>query len=116
MSIILPALGITFAAFCVWLTVRIVNRRERWAKWTLAAVLNLPVLYVASFGPACWVSSRSGTGGSVVSSAYQPILRLAFHSPGVIGTGILRYAQIFSNGDWTVAYVGGRYQWGEMPL
>jgi len=25
-------IGIAFAAFCVWLAVRIVNRRERWAK------------------------------------------------------------------------------------
>jgi hypothetical protein len=47
-------LGLMFAAFCIWLTVRIINRRERWAKWTLAAVVGLPVLYVASFGPACW--------------------------------------------------------------
>ena len=54
MTLILPVLAIAFAAFCVWLTVRIVNRRERWAKWTLVAVVGLPVLYVVSFGPACW--------------------------------------------------------------
>ncbi len=30
-AMLLPALAVTFAAFCVWLTVRIVNRRERWA-------------------------------------------------------------------------------------
>jgi hypothetical protein len=46
--------GIAFASFCVWLVVRIINRRERWAKWTLGVTLSLPVLYVASFGPACW--------------------------------------------------------------
>jgi hypothetical protein len=39
MTILLPALAVAFAAVCVWLTVRIVNRRERWAKWTLAAAL-----------------------------------------------------------------------------
>jgi hypothetical protein len=54
MTIILPTLAIAFAAFCVWLTVRIINRRERWAKWTLAVIVALPVLYVESFGPACW--------------------------------------------------------------
>lgn len=42
-SIILPALAIAFAAFCVWLGVRIFNRRERWAKRTLAALVGLPV-------------------------------------------------------------------------
>jgi uncharacterized membrane protein len=38
MSIVLPALAVAFGAFSVWLAVRIVNRRERWAKW-LAVVL-----------------------------------------------------------------------------
>jgi ABC-type Fe3+ transport system permease subunit len=59
MSIVLPALSVAFAAFVVWLTVRIVNRRERWAKWTLAATLALPVLYVASLGPVFWVAERT---------------------------------------------------------
>jgi hypothetical protein len=39
MTIVLPALAVAFGALCVWLTVRIVNRRERWAKWTLAAAI-----------------------------------------------------------------------------
>ena len=30
MTIVLPALGVAFAATRVWLTVRIVNRREKW--------------------------------------------------------------------------------------
>ena len=61
MAFVLPALAVAFAAFCIWLTVRIVNRREQWAKWTLAAVVGLPVLYVLSFGPAhvlSWPSSH----------------------------------------------------------
>src|SRR5882724_3715941 len=58
MSILLPALAIAFAAFCVWLTVRIVNRRERWAKWTLAAVVALA--YPASIGPWYYVAERFG--------------------------------------------------------
>jgi hypothetical protein len=48
---ILPALGVLFAAVCVWLTVRIINRKERWAKRTLAVVIGLPALYVLSVGP-----------------------------------------------------------------
>lgn len=44
-------MAITFAGFCVWLTVRIVNHHERWAKRTLAAVLGVPLLYVASLAP-----------------------------------------------------------------
>jgi hypothetical protein len=80
--ILLQALTVAFAAFCVWLTVRIVNRRERWAKWTLAAVVVLPVFYVASFGLAC----RSWSGQPVntirrVPWIYSPIAVLARRHP-----------------------------------
>lgn len=53
-------IAVIFTAFSIWLTVRIINRKERWAKWTLAGVVGLPVLYVASFGPACWYIARTG--------------------------------------------------------
>jgi hypothetical protein len=53
MSILLPVSGVAFAAFCVWLGVRIVNRRERSTTWTLSVIVGLPLLYVGSFGPAC---------------------------------------------------------------
>ncbi|MBI3861954.1 MAG: hypothetical protein HY290_08655 [Planctomycetia bacterium] len=60
MNILLPALAVAFAAFCVWLTVRIVNRWERWAKWTLAGVVAISVLigYPLSIG-ACMLDTRS---------------------------------------------------------
>src|SRR5438045_1440998 len=38
MAILLAVIGVAFVAFCIWLTVRIINRRERWAKRTLAVV------------------------------------------------------------------------------
>ena len=50
--------GITFAAFCVSLTARLVNRRERWAKWSLATVIGLPILYFGSLGPFTGLSTR----------------------------------------------------------
>ena len=82
LTIILSTLAVTFAAFCVWLMVRIVNRRERWAKWTLALAIGPPVLYVGSFGPACWISQRSVSnstvriGSGTVSTIFQPMLYL----------------------------------------
>jgi hypothetical protein len=54
MNVILSTLAVAFAALCVWLTVRIVNRRERWANWTLA-LLVLPVCYCLSTGPVVWL-------------------------------------------------------------
>jgi hypothetical protein len=49
MSILLPALGVAMAAFCVWLGVRIVNRRERWAKWTAVAFILVVAAIPASY-------------------------------------------------------------------
>jgi lipoprotein signal peptidase len=31
MSIVIPVLAVAFAAFFAWLTMRLINRRERWA-------------------------------------------------------------------------------------
>jgi hypothetical protein len=66
MNVLLPLLAVAFAALCVWLTVRIINRKERWAKWTLVGtVVGVPILYVASFGPACWwFTIPSGEAGN----------------------------------------------------
>ena len=81
MMILLPALGVTFAAFCVWLTVRFVNRRERWAKWTSVGMLaSLPLIYVLSVGPAvAW--NRSHRDWEIVNACYRPIFLFAAHHP-----------------------------------
>ena len=64
MTILLSVLGVSFAAFCIWLGVRIVNRRERWAKWTAVGLLvGLPLLYVGSFSPACWIAAAPRVAG-----------------------------------------------------
>jgi hypothetical protein len=73
MAVALSISGVAFAAVCVWLAVRIVNRRERWAKWTLAAVLVLPVLYVLSAGPACWLCENGTISGHTLNTIYSPI-------------------------------------------
>jgi hypothetical protein len=100
MALIVSIIGITFAAFCVWLGVRIVNRRERWAKWTLAGVLGLPILNVLSFGPACWWFSRErglsapGEVTSWIGAAYVPCGRLAMFGPPIIGDPLIWYASL----------------------
>jgi hypothetical protein len=76
MAIALLNFGTAYTALCVWLTVRVVNRRERWAKWTLAAlVVVLPLLYVLCFGPWCWFASRNATMAEV-PVVYEPMMRL----------------------------------------
>jgi len=54
MALALSIFGTAFAAFCVWLTVRIINRRERWAK-RMAVLLVVFVSYPLSLAPAFWI-------------------------------------------------------------
>jgi len=83
MSLLLGATCIAFGAFCVWLGVRIVNRRERWAKRVAVGMAAVLVLYVASFGPACWwlsgvhgLSAASNSNNRIrrVPQLFRPIV------------------------------------------
>ena len=48
----LAVIGMTSAAFAVWLAIRIINRRERWAKWTAVALSLIAIAgYPLSMGP-----------------------------------------------------------------
>ncbi len=83
MALAMSIFVVAFAAFCVWLIVRVVNRRERWAKWTLAAaLLGVPMLYLASFGPVCWISAAP-PGGRALGST-KPWMRIYFPIGAVI--------------------------------
>jgi hypothetical protein len=106
---LLSVLALASAAFCVWLMVRIVNRRERWAKWTLAATLALPVLYVASFGPACWIMASASEDdpyhesliGTVFDFTYWPIGRCADEQVWQIDTAVVWYGELgMPKGTW----------------
>ena len=47
-------------------------RRPLWPILT-AALIGLPVLYVASFGPACWLASRNHADRRIVfQTVYWP--------------------------------------------
>jgi apolipoprotein N-acyltransferase len=74
LAIVLPILAVAFSAFCVWLVVRIVNRRDRWAKWTLAATVGLPVVYLLSTGPVIWLWRRDLLPYSVIDVLYEPFM------------------------------------------
>lgn len=118
MTFLLPTLSVAFAAVCVWLTVRIVNRRERWAKWTLAAAM-VPVLYVASFGPACWLADwRDGLSdddivrdAKAIGIAYRPLARIILLIPddgvtwnAIVGSGEFGATSGYSISAMSVAH------------
>lgn len=98
MDLALPTAGIAYASFCVWLTVRIINRRERWAKSTLAGVVVMPLLYVGSFGPACWWASSPGLidgfPARCIPSMFYPICGAVRHLPRPCALAIEWYATV----------------------
>jgi hypothetical protein len=42
--------------------------------WGAILLIALPVLYVASAGPACWIASRTDDGEDVWNTAYRPLI------------------------------------------
>ena len=62
-TVLLASMGIAFAAFCVWLAVRIIKRRERWAKWTAFLVLaGLIFRRAVAWEAAALFRCRTGRG------------------------------------------------------
>jgi hypothetical protein len=94
MGLTLSIFEITFAALCMWLGVRIYNRRERWAKRALIVTVALPALYVATFGPACWLCQQWLLSPRAVWIVYRPLTWLAVRGNEPISSAIRRYASV----------------------
>jgi len=75
MRIVLPAIGVAFAAFAVWFTVRLVNRRGKVGRrfWISAAVV-VALGYPISFGPVCWLCSARMLPLAPVGYFYWPFV------------------------------------------
>jgi hypothetical protein len=123
MSILLPALGVAFAAFCVWLRVRIVNRREPWAKRTLAVMLGVPLLYILSLGPACWLADLDILPKRQIKSMFTPAVAIVNQFPMPIQRIVMDYVSLaeprrsrptslyLGAGEFTVSTAGGWHLW-----
>ena len=97
MAIALAIIGFAFAALCIWLTVRIVSRRERWAKWTAVALAVVLVGYPLSFGPALWLVSNGNITLKEVRRVYRPIVMIRWHSPAWMTIAIDGYAKLWAD-------------------
>lgn len=97
MTIILPTLAIAFAASCVWLTVRVVSRKERWAKWMLVALAL--AAYPISYGPFLYAWTAAGQPiwlGEVFDVAYYPIEQVRRSGPMPVSRAMAAY------GNWWI--------------
>jgi hypothetical protein len=97
MSIVFPVIGAGFAAFCVWLGVRIYNRRERWAKRTaLGLAIGVPLSYVLGLGPYIWLSTRDLLPDEL-PQIYMPVGWLYKEGPKPIVDGLDWYLAPWRN-------------------
>jgi len=51
------------------------KRRSAWPVW-VGMVIALPVLYVLSLGPACWLAQKRAISARTVISVHRPLLKL----------------------------------------
>jgi hypothetical protein len=81
MIIILPALAVSIAALLIWLTIRIVNRRERWAKWAAAGLILLVIAaYPLSVGPVLVFAPSLRIRADEFYRCYYPIYWASYRS------------------------------------
>ena len=73
-------------------------------RWIVAA------LYVMSFGPACWITSRTGVGISAIEVAYQPIMR-GVRGPFLVREIIIAYAEFAADPQWHFGVNGPVMPW-----
>ena len=76
------------------------ERKKPLWPWIVALLIGLPVLYVASFGPACWISSRAKLTGKWVITPYRPIIWLWVIGPEAVGDSVVWYSSIGATDDW----------------
>ncbi len=62
--------------------------------WIVALLIGLPVLYVASFGPACWLVRQQRVNIVTVARLYRPLVHTAC-SDSILAPPLHRYADAF---------------------
>jgi hypothetical protein len=99
MSSPLLIFGVSLVAFAIWLTVRIVNNRERWAKRTMLGMAAVVIGYPASFGPACWIADREIIPKSLIRNLYEPLGTVVVSCPSPFRTMMFRYGDVGTPDD-----------------
>ena len=70
-----------------------------WATVVLVVVLTL---YVLSFGPACWITSRMNFGTSAIGVIYRPIVPAMWWTgyASTLGTILDQYSRLAAAPSW----------------
>jgi hypothetical protein len=73
-----------------------------WATVGLVVVLAYPI----SFGPACWINERTGTGGRIIVAAYRPFFSQMLDERSSIRDTLLWYSRlgISRKNHWPITF------------
>jgi hypothetical protein len=63
--------------------------------WIVALLIVLPAMYLASFGPACWLDSRDMLP-LMIESAYIPLRQFSNDGPEPLRSALSWYARVGS--------------------
>jgi hypothetical protein len=101
LTTLLPTLAVAFTAFCVWLAVRIVNRRKKsgWRFWVMAVLVLVFVAHPLSYGPAVWVSyhvGRTPEDHAFSGHVYLPLFWACRHAPESVQNAFQWYAWLWA--------------------
>jgi hypothetical protein len=77
------------------------SRKPTAAFWITVALVAVLVGYPLSFGPACWVTSRTNSGAGLVPKIYRPITWAMSTDETALGNLIDWYAEIGAPDDWS---------------
>ena len=94
MALALSTFGIAFAAFGVWVTVRIINRPEQWTKWVAVALIVTLLAYPLMVGTAAWVRIRvplPNWARPFVTAVILPLMVPAEYGPRWLSEAISSY-------------------------
>jgi hypothetical protein len=73
------------------------DRKKPLWPWIVAVLIGPPLIYVASFGPACWFSASDPAIVPQVARFYWPLTRAAWAYPGDFAIQALwRYGMLSS--------------------
>ncbi|MGE5191994.1 MAG: hypothetical protein ACM3U2_05785 [Deltaproteobacteria bacterium] len=82
------------------------RKKPGMAFWATVVVVCLPLLYVLSFGPACWITSWTNIGARIIPIVYRPITRCLSSSAPVDGA-IRWFSNLGAARGWGWSVNGG---------
>ena len=76
-------------------------KKRTWARWVPAALLALPLLYVASIGPVVWLESRGYVRRNATRVYFLPVT-FALRAAPVLERPYISYVRLWmpNNGVW----------------